>query len=67
MIEENAEGDIKALEWLILTTKVVKTAVEAEDCIKWYCLRWRIEDWHRVIKSGAVPLFPKINIFRVFK
>ena len=19
----------------------------------WYCLRWRIEDWHRVLKSGC--------------
>jgi len=21
--------------------------------VKWYCLRWRIEDWHRVLKSGC--------------
>ena len=21
--------------------------------MKWYCLRWRIEDWHRVLKSGC--------------
>jgi len=53
VIEENADNGIKPLEWLILTTKVVKTDIEAQDCIKWYCLRWRIEDWHRVIKSGC--------------
>ncbi len=23
------------------------------NCVKWYCLRWRIEDWHRVLKSGC--------------
>jgi hypothetical protein len=21
--------------------------------LRWYCLRWRIEDWHRVLKSGC--------------
>ena len=21
--------------------------------MRWYCLRWRIEDWHRVLKSGC--------------
>ncbi len=25
----------------------------AEQCLRWYCLRWRIEDWHRVLKSGC--------------
>jgi len=24
-----------------------------EQCLRWYCLRWRIEDWHRVMKSGC--------------
>ena len=26
---------------------------DAEQCLRWYCLRWRIEDWHRVLKSGC--------------
>lgn len=26
---------------------------DAVKCIQWYCLRWRIEDWHRVLKSGC--------------
>ncbi len=26
---------------------------DAETCLRWYCLRWRIEDWHRVLKSGC--------------
>ena len=21
--------------------------------MRWYCLHWRIEDWHRVLKSGC--------------
>ncbi|MEJ2446182.1 MAG: hypothetical protein P8Y42_22480 [Exilibacterium sp.] len=23
------------------------------NCLRWYQLRWRIEDWHRVLKSGC--------------
>ncbi|MGH8552382.1 MAG: hypothetical protein ACRERS_03725, partial [Methylococcales bacterium] len=25
----------------------------AEQSIRWIRLRWRIEDWHRVLKSGC--------------
>ncbi|MGH8547622.1 MAG: hypothetical protein ACRERU_03270, partial [Methylococcales bacterium] len=28
-------------------------AADAEPCLRWYCLRWRIEDWQRVLKSGC--------------
>tara|TARA_R110001583_G_scaffold24480_9_gene89301 strand:- start:3431 stop:3760 length:330 start_codon:yes stop_codon:yes gene_type:complete len=21
--------------------------------LRWYCLRWRIEEWHRVLKTGC--------------
>jgi len=53
VLEEKVEKNETPLEWMILTTKEVKTADDAQNCIKWYCLRWRIEDWHRVIKSGC--------------
>ena len=26
---------------------------DALACVNWYQLRWRIEDWHRVLKSGC--------------
>jgi hypothetical protein len=26
---------------------------QAMKCVRWYCLRWRIEEWHRVLKSGC--------------
>ena len=26
---------------------------EAERCLADYALRWRIEDWHRVLKTGC--------------
>jgi len=26
---------------------------QAMKCVRWYGLRWRIEEWHRVLKSGC--------------
>jgi len=37
----------------LLTTCEVSTPVQAQQILRWYCLRWRIEDWHRVLKSGC--------------
>lgn len=41
------------IEWFLLTTVHIHSAEDAVQCLRWYCLRWRIEDWHRVLKSGC--------------
>jgi hypothetical protein len=41
------------LEWFLLTSSAIDSAEDAQQCLRWYCLRWRIEDWHRVLKSGC--------------
>ncbi len=41
------------LEWFLFTTVAVTNNRIAEQCIRWYRLRWRIEDWHRVLKTGC--------------
>ncbi|MEA3291515.1 MAG: IS4 family transposase [Pseudomonadota bacterium] len=51
--EKNPPTNAKAIEWFLLTTIDVSVATAAEQCLRWYCLRWRIEDWHRVMKSGC--------------
>ena len=51
--EDNPPSGTEALEWFLLTTVEMKTVDNAIDCVKWYCLRWRIEDWHRVLKTGC--------------
>ena len=51
--EENPPADTSPVEWLLLTTMAMTSAADAEQCLRWYCLRWRIEDWHRVLKSGC--------------
>ena len=51
--EENPPQGTEAVEWLLLTTIKIKSATDIETCLRWYTLRWRIEDWHRVLKSGC--------------
>jgi hypothetical protein len=52
-VEENPPAETKAVEWFLLTTMEITSAADAEQCLRWYVLRWRIEDWHRVLKSGC--------------
>lgn len=43
----------KALHWVLLTTVPIRSRREALRCLRDYTRRWRIEDWHRVLKSGC--------------
>ena len=52
-LEENPPANTQPVEWFLLTTIKVSSSEEAEQCLRWYVLRWRIEDWHRVLKSGC--------------
>ena len=52
-LEENPPSGVKPLEWFLITTMNVVTCDDAKRCLRWYALRWRIEDWHRVLKSGC--------------
>ena len=52
-LEENPPPNAKAIEWFLLSTANITSAADAERCLRWYTLRWRIEDWHRVLKSGC--------------
>lgn len=52
-IEENPPEGEEPIEWFLLTTIKLKSVADIEQCLRWYCLRWRIEDWHRVMKSGC--------------
>jgi hypothetical protein len=53
IVEKNAPPGVKRLEWFLLTTIDIPNVETALQCVRWYCLRWRIEDWHRVLKSGC--------------
>jgi len=52
-LEENPPSNTEPVQWFLLTTIEIGSGEDAEQCLRWYCLRWRIEDWHRVLKSGC--------------
>jgi len=52
-VESAPPEENKPVEWLLLTTINIRSAEDAVSCLRWYCLRWRIEDFHRVLKSGC--------------
>jgi hypothetical protein len=38
---------------MLLTDLPIHTADQAWEKVQWYCRRWGIEEWHRVLKSGC--------------
>jgi len=53
IVEETPPAGVKPIEWFLLTTMEVISTQQAERILSRYRLRWRIEDWHRVLKSGC--------------
>ncbi len=51
--EENPPAEAERLEWFLLTTLPVENADDAERILTWYGLRWRVEDYFRILKSGC--------------
>ncbi len=51
--EETQPEGAERLEWFLLTTLAVQSRQDAEQVLDWYRLRWRIEDWHRLLKTGC--------------
>lgn len=44
---------VEPIEWLLLTNVPVPTLAAALEKIQWYALRFQIEVYHRVLKSGC--------------
>src|SRR5208337_1868006 len=53
LVEKHPPQGAQPLEWLLLTTLEVRSIKQARKFIRWYCRRWRIEEWHRMLKSGC--------------
>lgn len=51
--EQSPPANVKRVEWFLLTSLAIDSPEQAQQVLEWYCLRWRIEDWHRVMKTGC--------------
>ena len=51
--EVDVPPNVEALRWVLLTTEPVASAQEARQVVRYYELRWRIEDYHKAWKSGV--------------
>ena len=51
--EEDPPKDDEPVEWLLLTNLPVDEAEQVRRVIQYYCVRWMIEVFFRVLKSGC--------------
>ncbi len=51
--EKDPPPNAAPIQWRLLTTEKVTTLAEATRMLELYARRWRIEDWHRILKSGC--------------
>jgi hypothetical protein len=53
VVEKNPPADGHAkLEWMLLTNRPVTDFLGACEMVRWYGCRWRIEMFHKILKSG---------------
>ena len=53
LVENYPPKGAAAVHWLLLTSIPITSVKQALKCVRWYGRRWRIEEWHRVMKSGC--------------
>lgn len=46
-------GGAQPIEWMLLTSEALDTLAQAQQVLRYYALRWRIEEFHKAWKSGA--------------
>jgi Transposase DDE domain len=51
--EIDCPEDETPVEWMLLTTEVVADVQAASTILRWYSYRWRVEEYHKIFKSGC--------------
>jgi hypothetical protein len=46
------EGE-EPVSWMLLTSEPVTTVEMAKTILRWYGYRWRVEEYHKLLKSGC--------------
>jgi hypothetical protein len=52
-VEIGAPAGATPIRWMLLNSLAVTSVAEALERLDWYCCRWGIEVWHKVLKSGC--------------
>ena len=47
------EDKVDGLEWILFSTLPVNNFEEAQEKVKWYSIRWMIEEYHKCLKTGC--------------
>jgi Transposase DNA-binding len=51
--ERDAPPQRQPLEWKLITNLAIRSKAEAIEKIDWYAMRWKIETFHKILKSGC--------------
>jgi hypothetical protein len=51
--ERGTPKNRKKIEWKLITDLFVQSRQEAIEKLEWYALRWKIEMFHKILKSGC--------------
>jgi hypothetical protein len=51
--ETNIPKDRERIEWKLLTNLPVRSCLDAIEKLEWYAQRWKIETFHKILKSGC--------------
>jgi Transposase DNA-binding/Transposase DDE domain len=51
--EKHAPRRCEAIRWKLVTDLPVRSRAEALEKLEWYALRWQIETFHKIMKSGC--------------
>ncbi len=52
-VEIDPPQGCEPVEWMILTPLPVTNGEQAQTILRWYTYRWRIEEYHKILKSGC--------------
>lgn len=51
--EEDPPEGVEPLHWVLLTSEPILSLEEALECVGRYQLRWGVEEYHKVLKTGC--------------
>jgi hypothetical protein len=51
--ERGTPKNRKKIEWRLITDLAVQSRQDAIEKLQWYALRWKIEVFHKILKSGC--------------